>query len=232
MFFRRVGRLVRDTVRALRGHDLALYAAGVTFYAGIALVPTVLVAIWMTGRLVGAERVADLGASLARALPDQVGAPQAVVAVVDAGLRLPVAVALAVLLPASFYGEGLRRAFVTLTDARDTLIGWRGRLLVLPLFVAAPVLVLAVLLVTLLALLALLLVCRFFLFAQRAQRGLCNGFAGRHNRCRGRTLQNLHNLGRRFSRHALPGARARLALRAGLRLLSGLSRPGVRTARA
>src|SRR5215207_4157896 len=148
MFFRRVGGLLRDTVRALRGHDLALYAAGVTFYAGIALVPTVLVAIWMTGRLVGAERVADLGASLARALPDQVGAPQAVVAVVDAGLRLPVAVALAVLLPASFYGEGLRRAFVSLTDARDTLIGWRGRLLVLPLFVAAPVLLLAVLLIT------------------------------------------------------------------------------------
>jgi len=148
MFFRRVGGLLRDTVRALRGHDLALYAAGVTFYAGIALVPTVLVAIWMTGRLVGAERVAELGASLARALPDQVGAPQAVLAVVDAGLRLPVAVALAVLLPASFYGEGLRRAFVSLTDARDTLIGWRGRLLVLPLFVAAPVLVLTVLLVT------------------------------------------------------------------------------------
>ncbi len=65
-----------------------------------------------------------------------------------AGLRLPVLVALAVLLPASFYGEGLRRAFVSLTDADDTLIGWRGRLLVLPLFAAAPVLLLAVLLVT------------------------------------------------------------------------------------
>jgi membrane protein len=69
-------------------------------------------------------------------------------AVVRAGLRLPLVVALAVLLPASFYGEGLRRAFVSLTDAKDTLIGWRGRLAVLPLFAVAPVLLLAVLLVT------------------------------------------------------------------------------------
>ena len=147
-FLRRLGRLAVDTVRALRGHDVALYAAGVTFYAGIALVPTVLVAVWMAGRLVGPERVTELGGSLARALPDELGAPPVAEAVVQAGLRLPLVVALAVLLPASFYGEGLRRAFVSLTDAKDTLIGWRGRLLVLPLFVAAPVLLLAVLLVT------------------------------------------------------------------------------------
>jgi membrane protein len=147
-FLRRLGGLVRDTIRSLRGHDLALYAAGVTFYAGIALVPTVLVAVWLAGRLVGAERVTELGRSLAEALPDQLGAPEVVGSTIDAGLRLPMVVALAVLLPATFYGEGLRRAFVSLTEADDTLIGWRGRILVLPLFVAAPVLLLAVLLVT------------------------------------------------------------------------------------
>src|SRR5918993_716270 len=147
-FFRRLGRLAVDTVRSLRGHDVALYAAGVTFYAGIALVPTVLVAVWLAGRLVGTDRVTELSASLGRALPDELGAPAVADAVVQAGLRLPPVVALAVLLPASFYGEGLRRAFVSLTDARDTLIGWRGRVLVLALFVAAPVALLAVLLVT------------------------------------------------------------------------------------
>src|SRR5918994_2080248 len=109
-FFRRLGRLGVDTVRALRGHDVALYAAGVTFYAGIALVPTVLVALWMAGRLVGEQRVTELGGSLARALPDELGAPQLAEGVVQAGLRLPVVVALAVLLPASFYGEGPGRA--------------------------------------------------------------------------------------------------------------------------
>ena len=148
LFFRRLGGLARSLVRSLRGHDLALYAAGVTFFAGIALVPSVLVAVWLTGRLVGPERVAELGRSLADALPDALGAPRVAESAVEAGLRLPVLVAMAVLLPATFYGEGLRRAFVSLTDADDTLIGWRGRLLVLPLFAAAPVLLLAVLLIT------------------------------------------------------------------------------------
>jgi membrane protein len=148
LFFRRLGGLARCLVRSLRGHDLALYAAGVTFFAGIALVPTVLLAVWLTGRLVGPDRVAELGRSLADALPDALGAPQVAEATVAAGLRLPLLGVLAALFPASFYGEGLRRAFVSLTDADDTLIGWRGRLLVLPLFAAAPVLLLAVLLVT------------------------------------------------------------------------------------
>ena len=147
-FLHQLAGLARDTVRGLRGHDLALYAAGVTFYAGIALVPAVLVTVWLTGQLVGQARVAALSRSLADALPSALGAPQVAETAVSAGLRLPLLVAAAALLPASFYGEGLRRAFVSLADEDDKLIGWRGRLLVLPLFVAAPVLLLAVLLVT------------------------------------------------------------------------------------
>ena len=147
-FFRRLGGLLRDTMRSLKGHDLALYSAGVTFYAGIALVPSVLIAVWLGAQLVGDDRMLELGRSLSDALPDQLGAPHVAEATIAAGLRLPVIVALAVILPATFYGEGLRRAFVSLSDAKDTLIGWRGRLAVLPLFAAAPVLLLAVLLVT------------------------------------------------------------------------------------
>ena len=148
-FFRRLGGLLRDTVRSLRGHDVALYAAGVTFYAGIALVPT-----RAGGGLAGrAGWSARSGSSSwagrwPRRCPTRSAHPGSRRRRWQAGLRLPVLVALAVLLPASFYGEGLRRAFVSLTDADDTLIGWRGRLLVLPLFAAAPVLLLAVLLVT------------------------------------------------------------------------------------
>ena len=147
-FFRRLGGLLRDTMRSLRGHDLALHAAGVTFYAGIAVVPTVLLTIWLSARLVGDDRMVELGRSLADALPQELGAPGIAESTIAAGLGQPTVVALAVLLPATFYGEGLRRAFVSLTDARDTLIGWRGRLLVLPLFAAAPALLLVVLLVT------------------------------------------------------------------------------------
>lgn len=144
----RLGRLLRETMRSLKGHDIALYAAGVTFYAGIALVPSVLVAVWLSAQLVGDDRMVSLGRSMADALPNELGAPHVAQATIAAGLRLPVAVALAVLIPATFYGEGLRRAFVSLTDVKDTLIGWRGRAAVAPLFLAAPVLLLAVLLVT------------------------------------------------------------------------------------
>ena len=35
----------RDVVRRLRGHDVALYAAGLTFYGGIAVLPTALLAV-------------------------------------------------------------------------------------------------------------------------------------------------------------------------------------------
>jgi membrane protein len=147
-FFLRLGRLLRETMRSLKGHDVALYAAGVTFYAGIALVPSVLVAVWLSAQLVGEDRMVSLARSLADALPDQLGAPHVAEATIAAGLRLPVAVALAVIIPATFYGEGLRRAFVSLADAKDTLIGWRGRAAVLPLFLIAPALFLPVLLVT------------------------------------------------------------------------------------
>ncbi|MDP9434495.1 MAG: hypothetical protein M3P93_04600, partial [Actinomycetota bacterium] len=43
--------LVRDVTRSTRGHDLALYAAGVTFYAAIGFVPLLL--LYLAGLLVG-----------------------------------------------------------------------------------------------------------------------------------------------------------------------------------
>jgi membrane protein len=133
-----VAGFVRDVVAALRGHDLLLYAAGVTFYGAIALVPGLLVAIRLAGVLAGPDRVHALSRSLAEALPDAMGAPSAVPPLVGAGLNLPVVTALLAVLPASLYGEGLRRAFVSLAGAPDPLVGWRGRLLVVPLLVAAP----------------------------------------------------------------------------------------------
>jgi membrane protein len=150
----RIAGLGRATLRSLRGHDLALYAAGITFYAGIAVVPALVIALWLTAAVVGADRVAELGSSMAAALPSPLGAPQVVRNLVRAGIGLPGAVVIAALLPASLYGEGLRRAFVSLCGPAvpggppGTLIGWRGRLLLLPLFVVAPALLLPVLLIT------------------------------------------------------------------------------------
>ncbi len=131
--------------RLLRGRDLALHAAAVTFYGGIAVVPVALLAIWLTGLVAGAARVRRLTGYPVAALPDALGADRALAALVDAGLTLGPGYALAAVLPATLYGEGLRRAFVSLAAPGEPLVGWRGRLLLLPLLAAAPALVLALL---------------------------------------------------------------------------------------
>lgn len=136
-------RKLATPFRLLRGRDLALHAAAVTFYSGIAVVPVALLAIWITGLIAGADRVRRLTGHTIAALPDAIGAPRALSALIDAGLHLTPVLALASLLPATLYGEGLRRAFVSLREPTETLIGWRGRLLWLPLLAAAPALLLA-----------------------------------------------------------------------------------------
>jgi membrane protein len=122
---------------------VALHAAAITFYSGIAVVPVALLAIWLTGLAVGAQRVRDLTGRTLAALPDEIGASRALSALIDAGLGLTPMLALASLLPATLYGEGLRRAFASLRKPGESLVGWRGRLLWLPLLAAAPALMLA-----------------------------------------------------------------------------------------
>lgn len=136
-------RRVAAPFRPLRGRDLSLHAAAVTFYAGIAVVPVALLGVWITGLIAGADRVRRLTAYTIAALPDAIGVPRALSALIDAGLHLTPLLALASLLPATLYGEGLRRAFVSLNDPGESLVGWRGRLLWLPLLAATPALLLA-----------------------------------------------------------------------------------------
>ncbi len=136
-------RLIRTAFRPLKGRDVALHAAAVTFYAGIAVVPIALLAIWITGWLVGADRVRRLTGRTIEELPDAIGAPHALATLIDAGLALTPMLALASLLPATLYGEGLRRAFVSLREPGESMVGWKGRLLWLPLLAAAPALLLA-----------------------------------------------------------------------------------------
>jgi membrane protein len=136
-------RRVAAPFRPLQGRDLALHAAAVTFYAGIAVVPAALLGVWITGLVIGTDRVRRLTAHTIAALPDAIGVPRALAALIDAGLHLTPVLALASLLPATLYGEGLRRAFVSLNDPGEPLVGWRGRLLWLPLLAATPALLLA-----------------------------------------------------------------------------------------
>lgn len=132
--------LLRGAAEQLRGRDVALIAAGLTFYAGIAVVPLLLVAFSLTALLTSAERVRELGDRLAQLLPPELGAPGALRALAEAGTGLDLLGFVLALVPLSFYGEGLRRALLRFTPRQDRLTGWRGRLLALPLVLATPLL--------------------------------------------------------------------------------------------
>jgi len=128
-------------VRAfLRGKDLALHAAAVTFYGGVAVVPAGLLAIRLAGLLAGAGWVRRVTAPVIAAMPAGLGADRAAAVLVDSGLRMSAVLTLTALVPATWYGEGLRRAFVSLAAPRSPAAGWRGRLLILPVLAAGPVL--------------------------------------------------------------------------------------------
>jgi membrane protein len=132
--------VVAGVRRRLVGRDLALIAAGLTFYAGIAVVPVLVLAFALTAWLTSDATVRRLGARLAGLLPPDLGAPAAVGRLVEAGVNLSALGALLTLLPISLYGEGLRRALLRFSGRRETLTGWRGRLAALPLLLLTPVL--------------------------------------------------------------------------------------------
>jgi membrane protein len=143
------GRRWRDRVRLrdllagirarLRGRDLALIAAGMTFYAGIAVVPLLLVALSLTAALTSPEDVRALGERLVALFPGNLGAPAAVRELVAAGVGLDGWGVLLALLPMSLYGEGVRRALLRFSRREEAFTAWRGRLAALPLLLLTPV---------------------------------------------------------------------------------------------
>lgn len=123
----------------LRGRDLAGAAATLTYFSAIALVPWLLLALWSTTWWHGAARAEARLLDL-RVLvpPDMGGRPswdvlaRAATHLVD---DLGWAGVVVLLLPASFYGEGLRRAGLALVPQPDRFTGWRARVTVMALLV-------------------------------------------------------------------------------------------------
>jgi membrane protein len=131
----------------LRGRDTALIAAGLTFYAGIAVVPVLVLSLALTSWVTSPGTVRELTARLAEVLPSQLGAPDALARLAGAGTDLSVLEAVLTVLPISLYGEGIRRALLRFSPATDRFTAWRGRLLSLPLLLLAPLLLYPLLLV-------------------------------------------------------------------------------------
>jgi membrane protein len=135
----RFGSLLAGVRGRLHGRDLALIAAGLTFYAGIAVVPLLLLAVSLTAALTSPQEVHALGDRLASLFPEGAGAPAAVQELIDACVALDGWGVLLALLPMSLYGEGLRRALLRFSRREEAFTAWRGRLAALPLLLIAPV---------------------------------------------------------------------------------------------
>lgn len=131
--------LVTGVRSRLAGRDLALIGAGLTFYAGIAVVPLLLLAFSLTAVFTSPEEVRALGDRLVTLFPPELGAPSAVRSLVEAGAGLSGLGVLLALLPMSLYGEGLRRVLLRFSERDENWTAWRGRLAALPLLLIAPV---------------------------------------------------------------------------------------------
>jgi len=132
-----------EVVRQIRRHDLVFYAAGLTFYAAIAVVPLLLVAWFVTSLVLGDEVVRTLTTALAAYAPTSLGLREAVESLGEVGPRLGIASFAAALVPATSYGDGLVRAVDRITGQDRRAKGLRGRLLALVFVASLPPVVMA-----------------------------------------------------------------------------------------
>jgi membrane protein len=140
----RVAREVAgEVVRHVRRHDLVFYAAGLTFYAAVAVVPLLLVAWFVTSLVLGQELVRTLTVALAGYAPTSLGLREGVRSLGEVGPRLPMASFAAALVPATSYGDGLVRAMDRVAERDRRAKGLRGRLLALVFVAALPPVVMA-----------------------------------------------------------------------------------------
>lgn len=138
--------VLRGLGRSFPGRDLALWAAGATFFGLIGIVPLVMVSLWLAALLVGAGGVVAGVEAVIGGLPGGHGTPQALRTLTSTALDLSGVQAVVLLFPASLYGEGLRRALLQLAPGEaDASTGWRGRAGLGAVVTVAPVLVLALL---------------------------------------------------------------------------------------
>lgn len=140
---RRIREAVRAALRTIGRRDVNVAAAQLTYFGAIAIVPWLLLACWSTtwflGTATAEERLLDLQALV----PPAMGGRGPFRELVVAGAGLGLVGALVTLFPATFYGEGIRRGCLSLLPTEDRFTGWRARLSMLPLLVAAPPLAIA-----------------------------------------------------------------------------------------
>lgn len=144
---RNAGGLAGDVRAQIGDHDLTLMAAGTTFYLAVAGLPMVLLAVRLATLLTSPERVMELGLEVAARLPSTLETDRVARNVITSGSQLTLAQGTLSLIPASLYGEGLRRAFQRLSPRASSGVrtAWKGRAIALALLTVSPLLTLAAL---------------------------------------------------------------------------------------
>ncbi|MFD7700658.1 YhjD/YihY/BrkB family envelope integrity protein [Streptomyces caelestis] len=136
--------LVRRVRGGLHGRQVALVAAGVSFFGMVSAVPLTLVLLRLCASAIGMDDTRQAVARIADALPHGHGVQAGLRTLAEAAVRLSWPALVIALVPATLYGEGLRRGFLQVSRVAaqdDTFTGWRGRLGLVPALTAAPLLV-------------------------------------------------------------------------------------------
>jgi membrane protein len=133
-------------VKRVRSADLLLFAGGLAFYGLISLAPLVVLSFWVTGSLVGEDRMEQLGENLAEMAPAGAEIEGFFDQMATLGARVGLGALVAALWPATAYGSGLIRAFDRISHApRRSMQGIRGRAKTLALLALMPLLLLGAL---------------------------------------------------------------------------------------
>lgn len=135
--------LMREVRGGLHGRQVALVAAGLSFFGMISAVSLVLVLLRLCAFAIGEDGTRQAVARIADTLPHGHGVQTGLRTLAEAAVRLSWPALAIALVPATVYGEGLRRGFLHLSPVAaedDTFTGWRGRLGLVPALVAAPLL--------------------------------------------------------------------------------------------
>ena len=133
---------LRDLVAGVRhrlaGRDLAAASATLTYFSGIAVVPWLLLGVWTQTWWYGERGATQRLGSLDVLVPPDMGGRGPYDALVTAGTGAGLLVAVVLLFPASFYGEGVRRACLAVAPQPDSWTGWRARLAMVVTAVVVP----------------------------------------------------------------------------------------------
>jgi membrane protein len=132
-----------DVVERLRDRDALLFAGGLAFYSLVSAAPALLLLAWITGSLLGEDRVSSVAERFQELAPGEVEIESFMRSLLEVGTGVGLIALVGAVWPATAFGSGLARAFDAMSvDEDPALHGLRGRARALAVIVLLPLLLL------------------------------------------------------------------------------------------